>query len=71
METLSVDLSSYVRHVEEQRNRALNEVAHLRAAVEELVAERDKLRNKVSELEGEVARLNELLTPSTTEPAMS
>lgn len=71
METLSVDLSSYVRHVEEQRNRALNEVAHLRAAVEELVAERDKLRNRVSELEGEVARLNELLTPSTTEPAMS
>ena len=66
METLSVDLSSYVRHVEEQRNRALNEVAHLRAAVEELVAERDKLRNKVSELEGEVARLNELLTPSSS-----
>ena len=71
METLSVDLGVYVRHVEEQRNRALNEAAHLRAAIEELVAERDKLQARVTELDGEVRRLNELLTPPTTEPAMS
>lgn len=65
-ENLTVDLAAYAQQVEGQRNQALNQVAQLNALVDDLLAEQDRLRGRVTELEGEVARLNELLTPSSS-----
>ncbi|MBX6382154.1 MAG: hypothetical protein IRZ07_04140 [Microbispora sp.] len=61
-EKLTVDLTAYVQQVEAQRNQALNETAQLHVVVDDLLAERDRLRSRITELESEVARLNELLT---------